>query len=405
MRILKQLQNAESAGSASHRDGSILRYELAIAAAGAALVLHWVLSPYLGPLGSFTTLSPAVAFAAYYLGTGPALICTFVGLVGVNHWLQQAPHSLSTTSQDLVLSLTFLVAATLLIILGRSSRRNLSDLKRSEAKLNQAHEELEKKVEDRTQQLVETVANLEREIGVRTRAEARLRELSARVLRLQDEERRHIARELHDSVGQTLSALKMTLGSFERLVTDIPKANDLLCDLTALADQGLQEIRTTSYLLHPPLLDQLGFSAAAGWYVEGFSKRSGIAANLELSSHRLSDEAELALFRILQESLTNVVRHSGSKTVDIRFECNHENVVLSIRDHGRGVAPEQLRRLNEAVTGGGVGWAGMRERLGQMGGSLRIESDGSGTCVRASLATASAVHPASESDQTSATSA
>lgn len=155
-------------------------------------------------------------------------------------------------------------------------------------------------------------------------------------------------------------------------MTDIPNASELLCDLTALADQALQEIRTTSYLLHPSMLDQLGLTAAARWYVEGFSKRCGIAANLELSSLRLSDEAELALFRILQESLTNVLRHSGSKTVDIRFEPNHENVVLSIRDHGRGVPPEQQRRLNEAGTGGGVGWSGMRERLGQMGGSLGV---------------------------------
>jgi signal transduction histidine kinase len=385
-----------------HKNVARLRYGLAIAAAVAALLLHWAVSPYLGPLGSFTALSPAVAFVAYYLGTGPALTCTFIGLVGVNYWFLEALHS---SSQDLVLSFAFLVAATLLIILGRSSRRNLSDLKRSEAKLNQAHKELETKVEDRTQQLVETVANMEREIEVRIRAEAQLKELSARVLRLQDEERRHIARELHDSVGQTLSALKMTLGSFERLVTDIPKANNLLCDLTALADQGLQEIRTTSYLLHPPLLDHLGFTAAAGWYVEGFSKRSGIASNVELASLRLSNEAELAFFRILQESLTNVLRHSGSKTVDIRFESNHENVVLSVRDHGRGVPPERLRRLNEAGTGGGVGWSGMRERLEQMGGSLRIESDGSGTCITAALRMASAVQLRSESEQASAASA
>lgn len=191
-----------------------LRYGLAIAAAGVALLLHWVVSPYLGPLGSFTTLSPAVAFAAYYLGTGPALICTFIGLVGVNHWILEAPPALSTSSQDLVLSFTFLVAATLLIILGRSSRRSLSDLKRSEAQLNQAHEEMENKVEDRTQQLAETVANLEREIEVRMRADARLGELSARVLRLQDEERRHIARELHDSVGQTPQCFENDTGIF-----------------------------------------------------------------------------------------------------------------------------------------------------------------------------------------------
>ena len=241
---------------------------------------------------------------------------------------------------------------------------DLSDLKRVEADLRKSEEELEQKVEERTQALVASLASLESEIGVRRKTEEQLHELSARLLRLQDEERRRIARDLHDSTGQTLSALKMTLASLASLIADVPKAPNLLSDLEALADQALQEIRTTSHLLYPPLLDEVGFSSAAQWYVDEFTKRSGLKTSLELSATpRLTKDAELVFFRVLQESLTNVIRHSGSATVDIGLCSDDENAVLSVRDCGRGIPSEKLNSFHETGAGVGVGLGGMKERV------------------------------------------
>jgi PAS domain S-box-containing protein len=263
---------------------------------------------------------------------------------------------------------------------------DLSDLKRVEAELRKAHHELEHKVEERTQELAESVATLESEMLVRKETEEQLRELSARLLRLQDEERHRVARDLHDSTGQTLAALKLTLASLATLVGSVPKAPDLLNDLNALADQALQEIRTTSHLLHPPLLDEVGFSSAAQWYVDGFSNRSGIKASLELSAPpRLTKAAELVLFRVLQESLTNVLRHSGSEAVDIRLHCDDENAFLTIGDYGRGIPAAKLKSFHETGAGVGVGLGGMKHRVGELGGQLRVECDGKGTRVTATV--------------------
>jgi signal transduction histidine kinase len=262
---------------------------------------------------------------------------------------------------------------------------DLSGLKRAEAELRKAHDELETRVEERTQELAESIANLESEVQVRKKTEERLRELSARLFRLQDEERRRVARDLHDSTGQTLTALKMTLASLENLVASVPKAPNLLDDLNALADQALQEIRTTSHLLHPPLLDEAGFSSAAKWYVDGFSKRSGVKNKLEISTLRLTRDAELILYRVLQESLSNVLRHSGSETVDIRLSSDDQNAVMSIRDLGRGIPAETLKSFNETGAGVGVGLASMKQRVGELGGQLRVKCNGKGTCVTATV--------------------
>jgi PAS domain S-box-containing protein len=148
---------------------------------------------------------------------------------------------------------------------------DLSDLKRAEAELRKAHDELERKVRERTQELAETVMTLEGEMQMRKKTEQQLRELSARLLRLQDEERRRIARDLHDSTGQVLTALKIKLASIEAVVAEVPKAKALFDGSEQLAEQALQEIRTLSHLLHPPLLDEVGFSSAAQWYVEGLA--------------------------------------------------------------------------------------------------------------------------------------
>ena len=262
---------------------------------------------------------------------------------------------------------------------------DLSELKRVEAELRKAHDELDQKVKERTRELAETIASLQSEMQVRQKTEQQLRELSARLLRLQDEERSRIARDLHDSTGQTLAALKLTLTSLEKLVASVPEAPNLLEDLEALADQAVQEIRTTSHLLHPPLLDEAGFSPAAQWYVEGFGKRSGVQTRLEVSALSLTKEAELVFFRVLQESLTNVLRHSGSTAVDIRLYSEGENAALSVRDYGKGIPSKILDSFQETRAGVGVGLGGMKQRVRELGGHLRVECDGTGTCVTATL--------------------
>ena len=214
---------------------------------------------------------------------------------------------------------------------------------------------------------------------------AALQNLSLWLLKAQDEERRRVARDLHDSTGQTLTALKMGLAALEQKLKQTQCSSDMMSEITALADQALQEIRTTSYLLHPPLLDEAGFTSAAQWYVDGFGKRSGIKVKLDLATkhERLPIMIETALFRVLQESLTNVHRHSGALEVSIRFQYQAETVMLEIRDCGRGIPTELLNRLREASPEAGVGLAGMRERLNELNGKLEIESDGHGTSMRA----------------------
>jgi PAS domain S-box-containing protein len=257
----------------------------------------------------------------------------------------------------------------------------------AEEALQKSHQELEQKVEERTRELSASLVTLESEVEIRKQTEESLQALSARLLWLQDEERRRIARDLHDSTGQTLAALKMTLAALESLISDVPEAPKMLDELNSFTDDALKDIRTTSHLLHPPLLDEVGFTSAARWYVDGFAKRSGIRAHLELDAAAggLSKSAELVLFRVLQESLTNVQRHSGSAAVDIFLTTNDESAVLSIRDYGRGIPAEKLILFHETGAGVGVGLGGMKQRLRELGGHLLITCHGTGTCVQATL--------------------
>lgn len=216
---------------------------------------------------------------------------------------------------------------------------------------------------------------------------AMLQKLSQRLLKTQDEERRKVARDLHDSTGQTLTALKLQVASLKKQFEGGQPAFDALNEIAAIADQAIQEIRTTSYLLHPPLLDEAGLASAASWYVAGFSKRSGIRVNLDLPSRaeRVPNEMEMVLFRVLQESLVNVHRHSGASIVDIALKRNAQTVIMEVHDDGHGIAPELLNRLREANTDGGVGLAGMRERINDLNGCFDIESSSIGTTLRVSL--------------------
>jgi len=263
---------------------------------------------------------------------------------------------------------------------------NLSTLKQVERELREARDELEHRVEIRTGELVKTLLSLQAEVKVRKEAEQKLRELSAHLLHLQDEERRRIARDLHDTTGQSLSALRMSSDALKRAVHLNPTASKFVEDIDALAEEALNEIRTMSHLLHPPLLDEIGFASAARWFVDGLAKRSRIeiAADIQFSD-RLAPALELTLFRILQESLTNIHRHSGSSTATIHCEKIDGNVILTIQDAGKGIASEVLDRFERDGVGTGVGLAGMQERVRELNGSLRIKSDHTGTQVTVSI--------------------
>ncbi len=222
------------------------------------------------------------------------------------------------------------------------------------------------------------------ELRNRERAEESVRQLSGRLLQLQDAERRKIARDLHDSFGQTFAALKMNLdqvATANRSGSD--RANELLADCEQLVEKCMIEARTLSHLLHPPLLDELGFASAAKAYIEGYSARCHVQVNLDLPEDlaRMPDEIELTLFRAVQESLTNIHRHSGSPSVDIRLERRADGVNLTIRDYGKGIPADRLKSFANSTGAVGVGLAGMRERVRQLKGQLNLRAMHPGTLV------------------------
>jgi len=248
-------------------------------------------------------------------------------------------------------------------------------LRESENRLLALADSLESQVRVRTEQLEQRNTEV-------LQQSAQVRELSHRLIQIQDEERRHIARELHDSAGQTLAALGINLATLLR------HAKNTSPELVKVAEEGQElvtelsnEIRTTSYLLHPPLLDERGLSAALNWYVQGLKERSGleIAKAVPDNFGRLSREMELAIFRIVQECLANVHRHSGSKVATIRMDRTDRAVFLEVEDSGSGISSERLLEIQSQ--GAGVGIRGMRERVLQFGGEMKIESDGRGTKI------------------------
>jgi signal transduction histidine kinase len=215
------------------------------------------------------------------------------------------------------------------------------------------------------------------------------RTLSARILELQDVERRRIARELHDSIGQYLAALKINIGQLQRRDSGIaPHMQQRVAESLDLAERVIGEIRTISHLLHPPLLDELGFHSAARWYTEEFAKRSGVKVELKFEeiTKRLPKAAELVLFRVLQETLTNVHRHSKAARVEVEVVCIDDDVVLKVQDDGQGI-PAHIMDGFRAGEAGGIGLAGMRERVAELGGTLEVESSLDGTTITATLPT------------------
>ncbi len=224
------------------------------------------------------------------------------------------------------------------------------------------------------------------DVTARRNAEGALRKLSGRLLKIQDQERRRIARELHDSLGQYLAGLKIALQMLGNASSQ-EKKEALTAECNEILDKSISETRTLSHLLHPPLLDEAGFASAAGWFVTGFSQRSGIPVSLYLPDDlpRLSDAVEIALFRVLQESLTNVHRHAQARSAEIHVDLDAEEVSIEISDRGRGLPEPVLEQLREGGTKLGVGLAGMRERIRELGGRFEVVSDGAGTTIRAAV--------------------
>lgn len=229
------------------------------------------------------------------------------------------------------------------------------------------------------------VATIARDITEHKRSEQELHRLTARLLNLQDDERRRLALELHDVTAQNLFAINMNLSRLQRGRVEPAEVQEILAESRKLGHQSLQEIRTLSYLLHPPMLDQAGLVDALKWYVGGFIKRSGINVEM-LTIHeigRLPAEIEMAFFRIVQESLTNIRRHSGSSSANIRLEKTRDQVILQVSDQGRGMAAKINSAEKDEGESLGVGLPGMRQRLHQLGGSLIIESSDRGVVVTA----------------------
>jgi PAS domain S-box-containing protein len=249
----------------------------------------------------------------------------------------------------------------------------------------------------REQELAQTNAALIDEVAKRMRVEDELRrdeeslrQLSGRLLQLQDEERRRIARDLHDSTGQKLVALSLDLTVLNAFVPELPpKASAAVNECQVLAEQISSEIRTLSYLLHPPLLDEVGLASAVQWYIDGFTRRSNIRVNLDFAPQvpRMKHELEITFFRILQEALTNVHRHSGSKVATVRFGLNDDGVTLEVEDSGRRLDRTSLVPSGEPVGTLGVGIRGMQERVRQLGGQFEVNSNTGGTTIRATLPT------------------
>jgi PAS domain S-box-containing protein len=275
------------------------------------------------------------------------------------------------------------------LVYSRTFIHDVSERRAMVEALERAKEDLETRVRERTDELRRKNMQVLRQAEILDMANQGLRELSARLLRVQDEERRRIARDLHDSTGQNLALLSMNLSALEveakKVNPDLAKG---LEDNAAIVRKISSELRTLSYLLHPPLLEEVGLESALRWYIDGFSERSNIQVSLELPPDlgRLSRELELATFRVIQECLTNVHRHSGSATASIRIVRSPSDIYLEVRDEGKGVAPEKLARIAGAGDCG-VGLRGMKERVKGLDGELQIQSDEKGTVIRVVIPT------------------
>jgi signal transduction histidine kinase len=356
------------------RGNTIRQYLAAVLSAGAALALRSLLSRFVADSHPYTTLFIATAFSVWYAGLWPSLLTASVGWLGAKFFFIAPLYSLRVTTRDERNStIAYVLISFAVIIFGDLSRRTIAKQRGVQARLLTIQEELEERILQRTVLLEVTNESL--------------RDLSAQLLRVRDEEQRKLARHLHDSTGQTLAALIMNLARLERetlkLSASVAKT---AAESAALAREVSDSVRTVSYLLHPPLLDEAGLKSALEWYAEGFEQRSGIKVYLEMPSdfERQPSDLETAVFRIVQECLTNIHRHSESLMADIRIYQFADGLTLEVKDTGRGIPSETLARIS-SVGLPGVGLRGMRERITALGGAFEILSEGKGTTVKVAI--------------------
>ena len=253
--------------------------------------------------------------------------------------------------------------------------RDITDKRMAQEALQKSHAALERQIMEKTE--------AQRKVEASERS---LAELSGRLLRMQDEERGRLGRELHDTIGQYLSALKMGLEVLTPALPGGSTANQL-GECIRMTDECIREVRTISYLLYPPMLEEMGLQMAIEWHVDGFTKRSSIRVDCEVQSDigRLPRDVELAVFRIFQESLTNIHRHSESPTAQVRLWLEDGKIILEVKDEGKGAPPGVLEFSGDALGTLGVGLRGMNERVRQLGGQLKLSSSEKGMTVRASI--------------------
>lgn len=342
------------------------RYALAAGSVLIAIAIRLSLTPFVGPeLFPFTILLAAVVFSAWYCGLGPSIVAAVISLCGA--WYAFLDPRLSLPEKNLRDQISglvvFAVVSSFIIALGEANRR--------------ARQYLEQRVRERTEEL--SVAN------------EQLRALTAQVLKLRDDERRRLARELHDSVGQLLAAISMNIGVMQASELS-PEAMAALSENAGLVKEVSREIRTMSHLLHPPLLDELGLVPALRWYVEGFSNRSHIAVTFNAPDDlsRLEGDVETAVFRVIQECLTNIHRHSGSASAAINISRDEQQLEIAVQDMGKGIPQEKLDGSGHL----GIGLTGMRQRMVQLGGRLEVQSGPHGTTVKAILPVTNSQQPA-----------
>jgi len=336
-------------------------YVMACLATVAALFIRSALNPFLGDYAPYVTLFPALAFCAWYCGVGPSILSVTLSLFGVRYWVVPFVEPPNSNMRSIGM-LVFLLASGVIVYMGEARRREIERLRTEQCSL-------EERVQERTAALDSANQNL--------------RAISARLLQLQDEERRRFARELHDSVGQSLAGLTLNLSAVRTDIERLAKTATALSESEAMVQEMSKEVRTISYLLHPPLLDEAGLASALRWYVEGFTQRSKIQVEAEFPDDfgRLSQELETAVFRVVQECLTNIHRHSGSRTAKVSIARFNGLVRVEVSDRGKGIAPEKRYEIEASGTLG-VGLRGMRERILQLGGSMKIDSNSPGTVVK-----------------------